>query len=91
MSNLKGITITELIEMNPDDHDREIWKRIEETTDHKKQEKVFIKVLDDLLKSNKEQWKELNTAVPAMETAVMDVAFECGFRTAVKLIFSSLP
>ena len=38
MSNLKGITITELIEMDPADHDEEIWKRIKEDTDYKDHE-----------------------------------------------------
>jgi hypothetical protein len=90
MKNLKGISIIDLIEMSADDHDGEVFDIIKKTTDYDKCNEVIGDVLDYLLENNKEYWSALDNAASAIEGIIKDVAFEQGFKTAIKLIFSSL-
>ncbi|NLB81961.1 MAG: hypothetical protein GX800_10235 [Clostridiaceae bacterium] len=90
MKNLKGISITDLIELDASDHDNEIFEIIKENTEYKKYEKVINDVLEYLAKDNKKYWSELDISINMLEAIVKNIAFEQGFKTAIKLIFSSL-
>ncbi len=90
MKKLDSITITELIEMHPDDHDKMIIDIVRQTTDYVKYAAIVETAISDLKKDNKGYWSELESAICALESCVQEVAFDQGFRTAVRLIISSM-
>lgn len=90
MSNFNSVSITDLIEMDPIGYDTEVFNIVYNTPDYNMYDKIINNVLEYLSKNNKEYWSELDTATSMIEAIISDVAFEQGFKTAVKLIFSSL-
>lgn len=90
MKNLKGVSIIDLFEMSPEDHDAEVYEVAHNTTEYNKYNKVINDVLKYLLENKKEYWSELDIATASIEAIIKNVAFEQGFKTAIKLMFSSL-
>jgi hypothetical protein len=90
MKNFKGVSITDLMEMDAVDHDNEVFDIVHSTTEYRKYNKVINDVLEYLLENKKEYWSELDIATASIEAIIKNVAFEQGFKTAIKLMFSSL-
>lgn len=90
MKNINGISINDLIDMNLDDHDTEVFNIIKKTTDYEKYSKDIETVLEYLKENNREYRSILDSAIAMNEGIIKNVAFEQGFKTAIKLIFSSL-
>lgn len=84
---MKNLTITDLIEMYPDNHDFELGNKIKENPEYKKAQKEFYRIIDTL--ETKIRLKLDDEAV-RMETIAKDVAFNEGFKLAIQLILSSL-
>ena len=90
MKNLKGITITDLIDMDGGDFDKKIFEIVEKNPKYNAFTKVIEDAIQDLINDKKEYWTKLDSAIAARETVIIDTAYEQGFKTAVKLILSSM-
>ncbi len=91
MKNNKGISITDLLIKGAVDCSDEVFEIIKKSPDYTMRNNVISDTLEKLMEEGrKEEWSKLDDAVSGIETVIEEVAFEEGFKTAVKLIFSSL-
>ena len=82
---MKSLSIIDIIEMNPDDHDLELDNKIEATPEYQEALTNFKKAINTLETSLK---LKIDDEVARMEVAARDIAFNEGFKMAVRLILS---
>lgn len=90
MSKINTIQITDLMFGGFEEHDTKLSNAIDSNPEYMETVKKVESHYDELRKLDRELWAKMNSDVTRMEVAARDIAFNEGFKLAIKLILSSI-
>jgi len=86
----KTLTIIDIIKNDMEDYSEAICKLLEKDNNYMKSVHVVEETLKTLKSIDNEMSMELDSAVGVIEYTTMDIAYQEGFSTAIKLILGAM-